>query len=204
MIDDIKTKLIQAEARKDKIYSDIDQRKSQIKLKNRELKNTEEAQLILQTVAQQTQMNLEKKISEIVSLALSAVFEDPYKFKIQFEIKRGKTEANISFTRNGISFDPMTEAGGGVVVIAAFALRIVSWYLQTPKSRNTLLLDEPFHFLSHNWQAKASEMLAAISKNFNLQFIIVTHIEELKESADRIFEVTQKNGISSVEMQEII
>jgi hypothetical protein len=198
LFEDIRTKLITATAHRDKCQADIQERQCSIKKLKRELKNTEEAQLILQTVAMQTQQELEYKISEIVSLALSAVFDDPYEFKVEFNIKRNKTEAEIHFYKNGIAFDPMTETGGGVVDIASFALRIALWNLSSPKTRNTIILDEPFRFLSKNLQTKASEMLSVISKKLNIQFIIVTHIAELREAADKVFMVEHDGNISTV------
>lgn len=196
MIDNIRTKLITVSAYRDKISRDIDEKSCQIKKLKRELKNSQEAQLIIQTVAMQTQQELEYKISEIVSLALSAVFDDPYEFRVEFNIKRGKTEADIHFYKNGIAFDPMTETGGGVVDIAAFALRIALWNLASPRTRNTIILDEPFRFLSKNLQTKASDMLALLSNKLSIQFIIVTHIQELVEAADKVF-IVEHNGKSS-------
>jgi len=86
--------------------------------------NMEEALLIAQEVAQQTQEELEFQVSALVTNALASIFPDPYEFKVEFEIKRGKTEAAMFFTRGGEEIDPLTASGGGVVDIAAFALRL--------------------------------------------------------------------------------
>jgi DNA repair exonuclease SbcCD ATPase subunit len=198
MIEDLSKQLLKKEGERDSVIQMISERETLIKRLQRDRKNTEEALRIIQLVGQQTQQNLERKISEVVTLALSAVFDDPYKFKVSFEIRRGKTEADLVFGKDGATFDPMTEAGGGVVDVASFALRIASWWLSSPKSSNTIILDEPFRFLSKSLQPKASAMLAAISKKLGIQFIIVTHIDELKESADKIFLVEKRDGKSVV------
>ena len=70
-------------------------------------------------------------------------------------------------------FDPMEESGGGVVDLAAFALRLASWSMQAPRSRNCIMLDEPFKHLSKNLHDKASEMIKAVSKKLHVQFIII-------------------------------
>jgi len=168
----------------------------------RRAKNLEEAQLIIQQVAQKTQSELEFQISEIVSMALSSVFDDPYEFKIEFVLRRGKTEADLYFMKNGEKFYPLEDNGGGAVDVAAFALRVALWNLSRPKTRNTLILDEPFKWLSKGHLQRAGEMLKVISDKLKIQIIFVSHIPELIESADRVFNVVKKNNISQVAENE--
>jgi len=84
--------------------------------------------------------------------------------------------------------------------VAAFALRVASWSMQSPRSNNVLILDEPFRYLSVNLLSKASDMLKQISKELDLQIIMVTHSPELVEAADAVFEVSLKNKVSSVQL----
>jgi len=162
------------------------------------LENLEKAQAVLQAVAQQTQEALSYHVAELVSLALEAVFPLPYTFKVEFVQKRGKTEADLLFERDGMVRDPIDDTGGGVVDVAAFALRVSLWSLQKYKTRPIIILDEPFRFVSANLQPKAIEMLQEISAKLGIQFIIVTHEDEIMEGADKVFKVTNKNGTSRV------
>src|SRR6185503_13063551 len=88
----------------------------------RTLTRTQDAQEILQLLAQAVQQQAHTKISGVVSSCLSAVFDDPYEFRVQFDRKRGRTEASLRFVRGGLEVDPLTASGGGVVDVAAFAL----------------------------------------------------------------------------------
>ena len=160
--------------------------------------DSEQAQAIIQLVAQKTQGELEYRLSEIVSLALAAVFEDPYKLKVNFVIQRGKTECVLLFEKNGETFDPLSSTGGGAVDIAAMALRVAIWSLTQPKTRNVLILDEPFRFLSKEYQIKASLMLKELSEKLSLQIIMVSHSESLIDGADKVFRVSIKKGKSSI------
>lgn len=163
------------------------------------LNTAEQARLIIQHVSSETQKCLEYHISELVTLALSAVFPEPYKLQLKFELKRGQSEAHLMFERDGMVLeDPTMESGGGVVDVAAFALRVSLYSLGNPRSRSVLILDEPLRFLSTDLQLKASEMIRDLSKRLKIQFIIVTHEKTLLECADKIFQVKIKNGISSV------
>lgn len=162
----------------------------------KELHYTEKAQIIIQKVAQETQEQIQFHISNLVTLALEAVFPDPYKFNISFVIKRGKTECELKLEKNGELYDPIDEDGGGIVDITSFALRIALWSLS--RTSNTMILDEPMKFLSKDLLPKAGEMLKQLSERLNLQFIIVTHLKELEEYADKIFTVEKKKGESII------
>jgi DNA repair exonuclease SbcCD ATPase subunit len=169
-----------------------------LKALEQEIADTEDARAILQTVAQATQQELEYQISEVATLALSAIFDEPYSLKVDFVIARGKTEAKLKFERDGEAFDPMDDTGGGAVDVAAFALRVALWTLRNPRRRAVLILDEPFKHLDTSRQERASHALAEISKGLGLQIIMVSHSDALIEGADKVFQVTQQKGISEV------
>ena len=61
----------------------------------------EKAQIIIQEVAFLTQEQLEFQISELVSMAMAAVFPEPYKLKLEFVVKRDRTQAELWFERDG-------------------------------------------------------------------------------------------------------
>jgi len=154
---------------------------------------------ICQTVAKLTQQELEIHISELVSLALEAVFPRPYKLVLEFTLRRNRSEADLLLEdEDGNRVNPMDAVGGGVVDVAAFCLKIALFSLIQPKPRRTLILDEPLRFLSTDLQSKASAMIKELSRKLNLQFIIVSHEEALLDSADKVFRVSNKNGVSTV------
>ena len=165
----------------------------------RTLRNLEQAQTIIQTVAQQTQAELEYHVSELVTLALGAVFEeDPYAFKVEFIQRRGRTEADLLFLRGDVTLDPLTASGGGAVDVAAFALRVALWRLQNPRSRNVLALDEPFKMIDRTRQPRAARLLKELSAKLGLQIIMVSHSPDLIEEADKVFTVTKRKNVSEV------
>jgi DNA repair exonuclease SbcCD ATPase subunit len=158
----------------------------------------EEAKEIIRAVGMLTQQSLTVNISDITSLALEAIFADPYILKCDFLQRRNKTECDLYFERDGNRLDPIEASGIGAVDVASFALRIASWSMMQPHTRNVIVLDEPFKFLSKNLHEQASEMLKELSKKLNLQFILVSHEAIIASSADRTFTVTNRNGISRV------
>lgn len=139
-----------------------------------------QAQALAQQVAQEVQQQAHHQIADIVSRALEAVFDEPYLFKINFVQKRGRTEAELVFERNGLQVDPMTAAGGGVIDVAAFALRLSCLLLSRPPVRRFLAMDEPWKFLSVEYRPRMRGLVESLSKELGVQFLIVTHDNEFK------------------------
>ena len=197
-IQNLRNALEQMKGKRDQIQQGIDNAEQFIKEKKKDLRRHEQAREIIREVGLKTQQQLQFHISDITSLALEAVFDNPYKLITEFIQRRNKTECDLYFERDGNRIDPLSASGGGTVDVASFALRVASWSMQRPRSRNVLILDEPFRYLSSDLLPKASEMLNQISKKLKLQIIMVTHAEELIENADRVFEVKIKKGKSLI------
>lgn len=154
------------------------------------LGNLESARSIIQKAAQITQSQLSVHISGIVSSALAAVFDDPYKFVADFVTRRNSTECDLLFEKNGKTMKPLDSCGYGAADIASLALRVAYWKLDG-SARNLLALDEPTRNLSADKQPLASMMINKLSKSLYLQFLIVTHNQALTEGADKVFYVTK-------------
>jgi len=163
-----------------------------IKSNNLYLDNLIKARSIAQLVAKKTQQRIEYRIGTLVTMALSAIFKEDYEFNIRFVERRNKTELDFILIKNNQeSDDIISSSGGGVIDVISFALRCAVWALKK-KSRNVFILDEPFKFLSRDLQSKASSMIKAVSDELKLQFIIVSHIKEVIECADKVFEIENK------------
>ena len=197
-IKELRNKLERLKGERTQLSRIIQETKRDIRLEKRDLKFHEQAREIVKEVGLKTQQQLQYHISDITSLALEAVFDDAYELQAEFVERRNKTECDLVFIRDGNKIDPLSSSGGGAVDVAAFALRVASWSMQFPKSRNTIILDEPFRFLSKDKQYKASQMIQELSKKLGIQFIIVTHESILAEYADKEFKILIKNGISEI------
>ena len=200
---EIRTQLERLKGQQSQIEKDIKKGQKTIKKKTKKLHQYEQAKEIIREVGIKTQQQLQFHISDITSLALEAVFPDPYKLEIEFIQRRNKTECDIYFVRNENKTDPLSASGGGSVDVAAFALRIASWSLARPHSRNTIILDEPFkHLKGVEANKKAIQMLKTISHKLNIQIIMISDermpMEDIEGGADRIFHTSIKNGISNV------
>lgn len=163
----------------DHLEKTIEEEKEKLEQAEMTLKRSLHAQEILQLISQAIQEKVHLQISEVVSSCLSSVFDDPYTFKIEFERKRGRTEAVLKFSRREMEADPLSATGGGAVDVAAFALRVASLALHRPKLSKIVVLDEAFRFVSVEYQDNIRTMLEQLATDLSLQIILVTHNERL-------------------------
>lgn len=150
-------------------------------------KTIELVQALVQKVAKDTQEQLKFQIEDIVKTCIDTCFPDEYDFKVEFEIKRGKTECALKFYKNEREVDIMEASGGGVVDLASFGLRLAAYSLGN--TANTIILDEAMKFLSRDLQSRAGEIISEISRKLGVQIIMNTHIPELVEQSDKVFRV---------------
>lgn len=160
---------------------------TQKKMTKREQYALEAKDLVL-VVAQMTQANIGKHISDLVSLALASVWDHPYKFVIDFVQKRGNTEAELYFVAKENKFEPLAAGAGGNADVASVALRFALWSLS--RSQPVFILDEPFrnlHGVAVN--EKASSMLNELSHELGLQIIMAASEESVIHAADKVFKL---------------
>ena len=151
------------------------------------LTHTRAAADIVQRVGFLVQQEAHTAIAAVVTRCLRAVFAEPYEFEIQFVERRGRTEAELVFLRDGEAHHPLDGTGGGVVDVAAFALRLACLMLARPQRRRLVVLDEPFKFVSQGHRAAVRGLVVDLAEELGVQFVIVTHIDELH--AGKIIEI---------------
>lgn len=176
---DVRAQINKLKARLESSREAVKKARIEVEQAEDHLANTEESRRIIQSVGQALQEEAHQRLAGVVSRCLEAVFDEPYEFRIIFERKRGQTEAKLVFIRDGMEINPMDAAGGGVVDVAAFALRLSCIMLKQPPIRRLLILDEPFRFLSREYQPRVRQLLEQLSRQMEIQIIMVTHIPEL-------------------------
>jgi DNA repair exonuclease SbcCD ATPase subunit len=201
----LRNKLERQKGKKIEIESSVNSLTAELQEKKRDLHRHEQAREIIKEVGQKTQNQLSVHISDITSLALESVFDDPYLLEVDFVPRRNKTECDLYFTREGNKVKPMEASGVGAVDVAAFALRIASWSMQFPHTAPIILLDEPFkHLKGVEPNKRVLDMIKEVSKRMGIQIITISDEriprEDIIEAADKIFEVSIKRKISKVKV----
>jgi len=195
--------LEQRKGRRDQVLRELEQSQQTVETLHLQSIYAEEAQTIIQNVAQLTQQELEYHVSELVTLALAGILPDPYTLDVEFVQRRNRTECDLYFTRNGKQVDPMNGSGGGAKNVGAFGLRVSLWSLAPVRTQNVLILDEPFSGLKgEEANCKAIQMVKTISEKLNLQIIMISDervpMADIEAGADKVIRIEMKDGISTV------
>lgn len=177
-LEDCQLAMIAKKAEKEYVRQQLANCKKKKKTLGRKAVAIERGREIVQQAADETQKELEYRIGGLVTLALQTIFDKRYSCTIQFVPRRGKVEADIILNKGDLVLDEiMDSSGGGVGDVMSFALRVSLWALK--KNRPLFILDEPFKFVDKKRLAKCYALLKQLSMELGIQFIIVSHEEEM-------------------------
>jgi DNA repair exonuclease SbcCD ATPase subunit len=153
---------------------------------------------IMNIVGSVCQEQTKNVVEDLVSEALKVVFGETHSFEMESKIVRNQPEIYMYVVRNGVRYNLREELGGGVADLVSFVLRIVLWSITTPRSANIMILDEPGKFISKDLQSAFGDIIKELSTMLGIQFIIVSHEQELIATADVTYEVALEGDISHV------
>lgn len=177
---------------RDSLVKKHEDAKKELSTTIKDLEEDEEAHKIIKEEARETQSELEVHVNEMATKGLSSVFDDPYDFKLEFVLRRDKTEADLSWEREGFKYLPTS---GGVRDITSVALRTAFLRLPTKPGAPLLLLDEPAkNIRSIKILKRTDKLFADISKARGIQIIMVSYTDAIKSTAQKYFEVVKDNN----------
>lgn len=156
----------------------------------------EEALVVLQTVARETQEQIKYELKDIVDEGLNTVFPGKYTSDLEFETKYDRTEARPVLWSGKNCMDPTYNNGGGVGDILSFAYRLA--LLVISKNDKVLILDEPMKFVSVDLRESVYSILKDLSTDLGVQIIMSSHDDHAIAIADKVFSFEWREGISYV------
>lgn len=158
--------------------------------------------ILLKNTSEYARIQAVKQIETIVTRFLQYVFETDIEFQIELQEKSGVPSVEFYVVNKYddliLKTRPEESRGGGVVDIVSMALRVSFIIQMMPKSLAPLIFDEPGKHVSSDYIFNLGEFLRELSKNLDMQIIMVTHNEYLKEISDNSKTVGIKNGISKI------
>lgn len=194
----IQKEIIEKEAElKNEIKSLEKNKKKKLKL-NEILKDHQEALIIVQKASKLTQEHLSRHLAGIVTKALATVFEEKYKFKIEWVERRNSTEADFKLFKNGRERAIFGSSGFGIADIISFALRVA--YVLLLGKRKLLILDEPFRHLDVYHQPYAAHLVNQLAEELDIKFIISTHHKDFANECKSLIKVINKNDTAKVKV----
>lgn len=168
----------------------------------RELEILGEVTEVLQHLVSLKREEVQTKIENLVTYGLRTIFEEDLTFKIDTGTRAKQTtmEFKVVHSVKGqqVETDILNAHGGGLIQVVALLLRIVVLLFARPAPRRVLILDESLAHLSRDYLGNAGELLKQLSERLKIQVLMVTHSPEFIEYADRVYEFSQKDGVTQV------
>lgn len=178
---EICSKVEQLKRQYDKAAEDLCVWQKKKKKAARHIKYVTEAIQHLEEVASAVQREWYNHLGSVVTRCIQSVFgPESYKFKLEFKTKAHRTQVSLLFEKDGEDYDPLTSTGGGVVDVAAFALRIAAMMISVKDTNKILILDEPFRFVSAEYRNHIQTLLNVLSEEFDMQILMITHMPEVQ------------------------
>jgi DNA repair exonuclease SbcCD ATPase subunit len=193
-----------AKANYNLLSKQLSAKKEQMESLKKQVEIQSKARWVLTEVAQNTQKRFKDRVESLVTMAIQSVFDRPLHFCLEIERNRNKMECRMLVKelvdgQERIYSDAEEDIAGGLIDVMSFALRIVLWSLQNPKSRNVMIFDEPMKNMG-KLISLGGQVLKEISHKLNFQIIMITHDESLMEIADRSYQVTHDGNKSSIHL----
>jgi len=166
-----------------------------------QLRLYEKAIAVLTQASEISRKQLIPFIENLVTKAIQFNFSNDYRFKIQFIERVNRIDCQFlvikKFEDKEMEMDPYELASGGINDTIAVALKIITKILLKQESDGPLIFDETFKFLSKDRSINTFRFLSEISKEFELQIILISHdsnlyySDEIKELVDCIYKAEQ-------------
>ncbi len=158
------------------------------------------ARWVLVEVARISQKKIKYELENITTKALRSIFQRDFSLVLDMRYERNTFECKPLIKEDGELYVPKDDLGGSLRDVVGFVLRIVFWHIEFPRSRNTVILDEPFKSTG-KLSMLAGTMLREISRKLcleGLQVIMLTHDDALAEIADVKYVVERDHAGSHV------
>ena len=133
------------------------------------------------------------KIINLVSYGLQSILEDAtYKLILEEKEQRNQKVYSFFIEHSGLKTPILNSVGGGIINLLSLLFHVV--LLSVSSKSKTLILDEPFANLSVSYRERTADFIKQLSEKMGIQFIIVSHEEEIVEAADVSYTIADKNG----------
>ena len=158
----------------------------------------QEALQFLEDVANSRRGSMKTKIEAVVSEALRLIYGEDYGVELVYDVKNNRSTLDIKLereTKAGKVSRSMGGFGGGVADTISVPLRLLV-ILGSQQTDRVAVLDEPYKHIDLERVELAASFLKDICEKLQMQVILLSHHEVMRESADRIYELSESFGRS--------
>lgn len=181
-------------------YEDYTYREAAIK---EEIELLSKARELYQKGSTALRLTLSEKFADLATRALRYIFQrEDITFVVDLDVRTNLPAATFWVEIGGCKRDPKEALGGSVYEIIGLCLRLVC--LEVFDLKGPLMLDEPLRSVDGTNLSNALEFLYEYCRASGRQLFIVTHNDQIVKSGDKVFTVTQRDGVSFIEEEKYV
>lgn len=160
----------------------------------------ENVKTFLMEFSKDTRAIIKDKLESLANSALKCVFiEKDVCFRIIPNPTKRIMQYDLYVTTDGV-LTPLEDAkGGGILDVITIALRISFVKMFSALLRQTIIFDEPFKNMDSTHLPLAVDWMKEIANEFDMQFIVVTHIEDMISKSNKVIKFVNHNGVTKIE-----
>ena len=140
--------------------------------------------------------SLVKRNLEVINSEIDKVLSTVVDFQVYFESNDNKLDIFIKHPK--YDSRPIENCSGAEKTLAAMAIRIALMNISNLSKPNLFILDEPATALDQDNMDGFIRILDLIKEYFDI-VVVISHIDQLKDAADDIIEISKKDNYAFVE-----
>jgi hypothetical protein len=156
----------------------------------------------LEELANSRRGSMKGRIETVLTEALQLVYQDDRKIELVYGVKNNRSHLDFELVKGNISGEIRrvldgTGSGLGVSDTVSVPLRLLV-LLGSKQSERVCILDECYKHMDVERVPILTQFLKVLTERLNIQVILLSHHESVKEEADASFEVRMVNEKSVI------
>jgi len=200
VLDERKSELARKQAENSLLNRQIAAMETRIIELTKSLEVGQEALKFLEELANSRRGTMKGKIEDVASEALRLIYGDSYRVELSYGAKNNRSSLDIEMVRQtpaGEVRRDMGGFGGGVADTISVPLRLMV-LVGSKQTDRVCILDECWKHIDIGRIEMVGQFLRALTEKLGMQVIFCTHHVPLRDFADKVYEVSEFEGVSRV------
>ena len=194
--------LARRQAENDLLNRQIDDCEKRILELAGKMQTSQDALGFIEELAGARRGTMKGKIESVISEAVLLIYGKSYRVELSYSVKNNRSCLEIEMVRDtpeGEVRRDMAGFGGGVSDTISVPLRLMV-LLGSKQTDKVCILDEAWKHIDLQRVELVGRFLRLLTDKLGMQVIMCSHHEQLRDFAERTYEVTESDGVSKVEM----
>lgn len=207
IIKKIEAKLVEYSVKSKQYSNSLEQKASLIRKKEadeKEISSLEKMEELCKLIIERLTTSSKSKLEEFLTMAVQQIFTDhQYEIQLVFKEDTKKPGLELTLIENGVGQEITDAVGGGIVSTLGLLLQI--YYVEAYGLNKILFIDEGLKEISTgsmtqdsdnitieqvNYLENTLKFLKWLSTEHGYKFVIVTHDNNVRALADKVYEVS--------------